>query len=1164
MSKRLGVQALLLLLGIGLLVSVHAQSSTSGNITGIVRDQQGAAVPKVEITILEENTGASRTVNTNDEGFYSAPGLPAGRYSISASPQGFKKTVATGVDLHVSENKVVNLDVQVGQVTETVTVSGEATPVETRSGDVSSLVSEKQVTELPLNGRNYSQLVLLTPGISPVTQSGAGGAFQTGGTGLDGHVDMSVNGNQGNTNMWTVDGVNNLDVGSNGTLLVFPSIDSIQEFRVQRNSFSAEFGQAQGAVVNLVTKGGSNDFHGTVFEFFRNDVLNANDFFLNKAGQDRGKLRYNNFGGNFNGPIIKNRVFFFWSEEWRREIRGSAVGGHVPTAAEKLGDFSGPLTGPLPHIPGLICETPGPNPTDPGCYPGNKIPTNLLSPAGLALVKIYPDANTADPTIGQNWAGAPAQPINTRQDLIRGDANITSNMNVMVRYIKEYWTHGVASGSFWGDSPFPTVSSDWDQPSNMFAVKVTNTLSSSMVNEFQFSKAGNKIVINTSAQSDALVQDILSKFPTVFPHSDTDTGAGPPPLFWGPLGGGGYNTLWHQAPWENKMDLYIWKDDLSKVAGSHDLKFGILYGRGIKDEPASGAAGGNEPYAISGCGNKTGNCIADLLVKDLPLVNYAEIDHQEVGLGRWHDFELYANDTWKIRPRVTLTLGLRYSQFPAAHADNDHITNFVPRLYDGVDFRSALVTPAEADRFGLSRSLTKPYNSGYQPRVGLAWDVFGDGKTALRLGFGRYLSRAQVIEDILALNSNPPWATAVDSGWSGETDTLATCPTCRSLDTINPGLRTNTVGVSSTATFQALAEDYRPPESYQWNLTVSREIVKDTVLEASYIGNHGLHIWRRNVPFNDIPPGVPCKGGAAVGCDPTLPNDARFQIAARARQGLSTDAMVSANRRLPGLGNIDMTESTGNSTYHAMQLWLNRRFAERLAFQAAYTWSHAISDVSLGPYTNSVSDPFNYKLDRGDADLDRRHTFIGNVVYGLPAFKKWGSLANHLLGDWQINGILSFFGSTPLDQGTVGGLTSGVNTVGLSSSNGQRPNLVPGVPIYLNTSDKSLHLNPAAFSLPGIGQQGSLGKGAIRGRGTTTVDFSLNKNWRMRERYGIQFRAEFFNLFNHANFVGFDSALQLQGNQTESNFGQSTNSSFGTIFDAARPREIQFGLKFTF
>src|SRR5205085_7585002 len=242
MSRRFGLQAILLLLSIGLLVGVHAQSSTAGNITGTVRDPQGAAVPKVEITVMEDKTGASRTVTTNDDGFYNVPSLPAGMYTISASPTGFKKTVATGVELHVSENKTVNLDLQVGQVSETVTITSDAAPVETRSGEVSSLISEKQVTELPLNGRNYAQLALMVPGVSPVTQSGAGGAFATRGTGLNAGVDMSVNGNQSNSNLWTVDGVNNMDVGSNRTLLVFPSVDSIQEFRVERNSFSAEFG----------------------------------------------------------------------------------------------------------------------------------------------------------------------------------------------------------------------------------------------------------------------------------------------------------------------------------------------------------------------------------------------------------------------------------------------------------------------------------------------------------------------------------------------------------------------------------------------------------------------------------------------------------------------------------------------------------------------------------------------------------------------------------------------------------------------------------------------------------------------------------------------------------------------------------------------------------
>ena len=415
---RIVFPVLLLLWTIGLFIGVDAQTSTVGSISGTVRDPAGAVVPQAQVIIQEERTGFSRTVVTNNEGFYSAPSLPFGRYSVSTAPQGFKKTISIGLELHVNENLVVNLTLEIGSVSETVTVPNETAPVETRSGEVSSLVSEKQVTELPLNGRNYAALLLVVPGVSPTNDN-----FTTRGTGLDSFVGASVNGNGSNQNLWTVDGVNNMDVGSNHTLLVYPSIDSIQEFRVERNSFSAEFGQAQGAVINLITKGGTNQFHGTAFEFLRNDVLDANDFFLNRAGKTKAAVRYNNFGFNFNGPIKKNRAFFFWSEEWRRERRGTARSARVPTAAEKLGDFSGVLTDPLPHDP-AACR---PDPNDPSAticdpFPGNKIPADRLSPAGLALLKVYSDPNTQG---GQNWIAAPTAPTDTRQDLIRGNVNLT-------------------------------------------------------------------------------------------------------------------------------------------------------------------------------------------------------------------------------------------------------------------------------------------------------------------------------------------------------------------------------------------------------------------------------------------------------------------------------------------------------------------------------------------------------------------------------------------------------------------------------------------------------------------------------------------------------------------------------------------------------------------
>jgi hypothetical protein len=1138
MLKKLGLQVVLVLIG-ALFMNINAQTTTVGTISGTIRDEKGAVVPRAEVSIQGEGTGTSRTVHSDDNGFYLASSLPAGRYTVSTAPGGFKKTVAEAVDLHVAENKVVNLDLQVGQVSETVTVSSDAAPVETRSGGVGSLISEKQVTELPLNGRNYAQLALMVPGVSPVTQAGAGGAFGTAGTGLDSHVDMSVNGNQSNANMWTVDGVNNMDVGSNATLLIFPSIDSIQEFRVERNSFSAEYGQAQGAVINLITKGGSNQFHGGGFEFYRSDKLNATDFFLNKAGQPKSKLKYNNYGFNFSGPIKKNRAFFFWNEEWRRERRGVVLQGKVPTAAERVGDFSAPkalLTDTLPHQPGLTCNPNNPlnygsSPVDAGCYPGNKIPLANLSPAALAILKVFPLPNTTGPT---NWVSSQLQPIDTRQDSIRGDVNITSKMNLLVKYTNETWTHGQASGNFWGDSPFPTLSSDWDQPSHSFAVKLATTLSSTSVNEFQFSRAGNDIFITTSKAGEALNNEIASKFPTVFPKAP---GVGLP-TFWG---ADGYGPLWHQAPWQNHEDLFIWKDDFSKVSGSHDLKFGALVSHNIKNELAQGA---NGIAQFCGTNTRTGNAIAELLHKDLPLGCYTEIDHDENVLGRWHDFEFYGNDTYKLSPVVTITLGMRWSRYSPAYSNNDRISNYIPRLYDGVHPLSGLVKPGEA---GFGRSLWHAYNKGFQPRFGFAWNLNGDGKTAVRLGLGRFMSRSNVIEDVLRLAGNPPWTQVVNSNWGGSTANLADDPTFRSLDTINPGLKNALAGVSNNTGFNAVSEDFRPPESWQWNITVSHEILKNTVAELSYIGNHGTHIWRRGVNFNEV-----------------LPDNRAAVVQAFLNSG-DVQAFANSKRRFPNLGPITMSESSGISDYKALQVWVNRRFTDRLSYQVAYTWSHAVSNVPLTSFTSATTDPFNFNLDKGDSDLDRRHMLVSNAVFGLPTFKKWGSLASNILGDWQLNGIVTVLSGIPLD------VTTGVsgNYFGLAGSApaGFRPDLVPGVPIYLKGPDKTVYLNPAAFTLPAPGTFGNLRRGFVRQPSLTNVDFSVAKNWKVRERYGLQFRAEMFNLFNHTNFNGFDPGLGLTLNRTAGVFNGTftrTNGNFGRLNTDRGPRNIQFGLKFNF
>jgi hypothetical protein len=1146
---------LLYLIGVFLLslsatAIVQAQTSTVGSISGTVRDQKGAAVPNARVDVKEERTNFSRAVTTDENGFYSILSLPAGVYSVSASPQGFKKTVNEKIELHVSEDLVINLVVQVGEVSETIVVTGETPQVSTTGGDVSSLVSEKQVTELPLNGRNYAALVTMIPGISPAN----GGGFATRGIGLDSHVDMSVNGNQSNANMWTVDGVNNMDVGSNATLLVFPSIDAIQEFRVERNSFSAEFGQAQGAVINLITKGGSNQFHGAAFEFFRNDVFNETDFFLNLANDPKQKLRYNNFGFNLNGPIKKDRIFFFWSEEWRRERRGTPLSAKVPTELERVGDFSGPLTGPSPVDP-LTCRKViinGQEQTVCDPFPnGNKIPANRLSPAGLAIMGIFPKPNNpSNPSL--NWITSTLEPVSTRQDLIRGDVIVNSKTNLMVRYINEKWDRENAAGNFWGNTPFPTLSSDWYQPSKSFAVKLTNTLTSTAVNEFQFSASGNDILVTTNQAGVKLNEEIASKFPTVFPRV---AGTGLPTVGWGT---DGYPTLWHQAPWENHQDLYVFRDDFSKVTGNHSIKLGMLFSHNIKDENFDGGSG---LYTIQSSNTRTKNLIAELLLKDIPVTQYTEKDHQETTLGRWRDIEFYGNDTWKFSPRVTLNLGLRWSRYSPAYTQNDHISNYILSRYDGRNPLSGLVRADQSEQAGLPRSLVNPYNMGFQPRIGIAWDLFGDGKTVLRLGAGRYMSRSQVIEDLLRMSSNPPWTVSVDSGWQGDRNSLTDCPNCRSLDTIGSGLKNAVQGVGPGTTFQATNTDFRPPESWQWNVTVSHEVLKNTVVEASYIGNQGRHIWRRGVAYNDVVPGSRL----------LIAQTARFNV-----DGAGGD-LINANRVRLGLGPIIGAESTGNSSYNAFQLWVNRRFSSRLAFQASYSWSHAITNIPLQSFTTATTDPLNYGLDRGDADLDRRQMFVANTVYDLPSLTGKGAFVRHVVGGWQLNGILSLFDGTPVD------VISGANTAGLSAPGTQRPDLVPGVPIYLDRADNSLqYLNPAAFALPGVGKFGALGRGAIRGPGIANVDFSVNKNFRLSERYGLQFRAEMFNLFNRTNFVGVNANLSY--NNTADSLvpggdpcnGKGVRSdgkpsacgkpadNFGLLTGNRGPREIQFGLKFTF
>ena len=398
---------------------VFPQATTSGSISGTVKDKSGGVIPGAEVRIVNTDTNAVRTVIADDTGFFTAQNVPAGRYSVEVALTGFK-SAKVPVELNVRENRVANLVLEPGSPTEVVSVeAANVSQVELRSGEVGNLIAGKQVTELPLNGRSFVQLALLVPGAS--IDNGA----NVRGTGLLSSVDMSVSGSATNANMWLVDGANNVDIGSGRTILVYPSVDSIAEFKVQRNSYGADMGASSGAQINVITKGGTNAFHGSVYEFIRNDRLNANAFFLNSANQPKAPLRYNNFGYTLGGPILKDKLFFFWSQEWRRELRGITRNWNLPTALERVGDFSGPRSRNYPI------------PTDPYTgqpFPGNKIPQSRLSPAGLAILKLYPLPTPGAGTIdakgniqGNNWVASPKTSIPTRQEQVRIDYNLNRN-----------------------------------------------------------------------------------------------------------------------------------------------------------------------------------------------------------------------------------------------------------------------------------------------------------------------------------------------------------------------------------------------------------------------------------------------------------------------------------------------------------------------------------------------------------------------------------------------------------------------------------------------------------------------------------------------------------------------------------------------------------------
>jgi hypothetical protein len=1156
--------ALVAVFSVCVTLPVAAQKYT-GTIRGTVSDPSGAMMPGAEVSIKNLGTGEVRTVSTNAGGEFVSLDMPIGNYDIVVKKAGFKEFVSKGVELHVSTTYTVTAALQVGNATEQVTVEANPVQVETATGAVGNVIEGNEVRELPLNGRSFVQLTQLMPGVSSASN------FDTKNKGLQAGVDFSVNGNNTTSNIFMVDGVNNNDIGSNRTILVYPSIDAISEFKILRNSYGPEYGQASGAIVNIVTRGGTNQFHGGAFYFGRNDIMNAADYFNNLNGIPKDVLRRNDFGYNIGGPVIKDKLFFFWSQEWNRELRGAARVGDVPTAAEKAGDFSNQRTDL--DVNGNLCDPAVTNP-----FNTAQVFTNInqappgpdgyvVSKGGAPYLSMLPDPNVANPVNCKNWAQSLTAPIYWREENVRGDFHISPTWSLMGRFTQDHWQQPFPSTlGFWGEDQYPSIESSWAQPGYQATIKLTKLLGSTAVNDFQVSYAANRITVNRAGLNPGLNDTINTNAPPYYPFSTklqgTKIGY---PGFWGGIGADAAtgDNLWTQAPWHNNEQLFIFKDDFSKVVSNHTFKVGFLFSNNQKNEMVDNESQENAFY-WGDTGSTSGGVTAGAtpngafnMLWDASVWGGGEVQHNPFSQIRWHDFETYFGDTWKVRRNVTFEYGFRWSFLRMPYSGPDQISNFLPSAYNpalGGDPCNGLVLPpgtnfcADAGFspgvHGQNRALKDQNNHAIAPRIGIAWDPRGDGKMSVRAGVGQFFQRER-LNNTLQLATNPPFA--LNAGYS------------RTFDT-PPALGTLTA--SGTPGFsQDPGTDL--PNTWQWNFSVEREVARGSKLELAYVGNRGVHL----LTYADAN---------------RVPNDDRLAYA------LSGD-----NHFRPfGAGawtNINQAFWGGDSNYHALQALFRTRMLRSLDAQFAYTWSKSLSnsDITNSGNVNQTSlllDPANPRLNYGPTQINRPHIFTANVVYDLPSLTGHNSLFRTVAGGWELATILNYTSGSSMTTYAVntidigGGNQGGIAGTGSSQVN-VRPLLVPGQSCRAPSgSPKFQWLNPNRYSLTGF-QVGTFGGptaasvGDCLGPGIADTDFSVYKNFKLTERIGMQFRMEFFNVFNTVQFRGnaqgfvginnqIDTTALLGPNNRITSFTRDPN--YGVATKDRGPREIQYALKITF
>jgi len=1102
MTRWQSISAVLPLAILFLIATVPAHGQAFGTFSGIVTDPTGAVVPGAKVTATETGTSFSRDVFTDSRGQYIIPNLRPTQYTLTVEATGFQKAVQQGVPLLANQAATVDIKLQVGSAVQTVVVSEGAPLVNATTQTLSDVIERERMVELPLNGRNAVETMNLMPGVSGVATN-----TTTGQAKLPGSTNVNVNGSRDNQTSYALDGANFLDQYYNVNI-PFPFPDALQEFSVQTNNYSARYGENAGGIVNVVTRSGTNQFHGDLFEFDRNAVFNARNYFSSK----RDKIKRNQFGGTMGGPITiphiyngHDRTFFFFGYQGERYRDASTGNAFVPTDAELGGDFSALLT-VNPNNPfGKAEQIVDPATGKP--FPGNLIPSGRLDPAALKLATNYLPHATGT---GQVFFTNPVKQ-SIDEYIVRVDHRLSSKDNLTGRYYRDhvFLTPQNPAGNLLG------YGAGYDQPVNNVMVQETHTFRANLLNQASFTLSDVPTSKTFAADSPNVASfGVKGLWLPTAPWIQSINVSGAFSITGGAKG-----------PFNNRNTGL--ENNVSWVIGRHNLDIGFSYGHSSVDLGDQFQAQGSFTFNAT----TTNNQIASFL---LGYLNSFQQGYGEYKNNRNNFWSFYFNDSFHLTQRLTLNYGLRYEPYSPwkeikGRTEQFRIGNFnqgirsqkYPNAPQGLLFPGDPGMPFD----GVTGNYTD-----FAPRVGFAYDVFGDGKTSLRGGAGLFYDTqtAGVINnrfaDIspfspqVALTPPPGPFSEPLRGYTGFYPFPFPYPPASSTPFSLPVL---------VITYDP-SHKYMVPVTYQWDLVLEQQLANNWMLQLAYVGSQSRH------------------QKETVELDPA--------------QYIPGSKQTTDQRRLfaPYYGSISMDGQDVNANFNALEATLKKRMARHLSLTAAYTYSKALDDVPQGGGNNDIGsdsasalpwiDPSRHAFDYGPAGFDHTHRLVISYVWTLPTFANSNRFLRAVLGGWEHTGIMTF------QSGGVFTVLAGKDQ-SQTGLNHDRAVQIPGVdPFASGTCGTPTPcvkwLNPNAFTVPAIGTFGTLGKDSFRGPGFFGWDTGLFKNIPITERARFQFRAEFFNLLNHTNLNSPTASVNSSG--------------FGNINGAGSPRIGQLALKLMF